>query len=218
MGFSGAVLAGGRSSRFGSNKADFIWHGQTLLEWAISSLAELDDVMIVGGAARDSLMPSAREVPMLTARDSLMPSAREVPMLTAREVPMLTARIIPDVQPFAGALHGLATALSQAKHPRVALMACDMPNLVPAYWQFLTSHSADVLIPKNPDGQLEPLAAIYSKNCLTTIQSALARDNLKLTGWWQDSNLIVRVIEWAELELLFSKHLFLNANHPEDLP
>jgi molybdenum cofactor guanylyltransferase len=181
-GFSGAVLSGGRSSRFGSSKAEFIWREKTLLEWALSSFYGLEDVMVIG-----------------QAKEAL-------------------ARVIADEQPFSGALYGLAKALESAKCPRVAVMACDMPYLSLAYWRFLEAFEADIVIPKNPIGQLEPLAAMYSKNCLGLIQGAFSRGELKLSGWWQSTSTVsVRVVEWTELEPFFSSDLFLNANYLEDL-
>ncbi len=124
------------------------------------------------------------------------------------------ARAIEDKKPFTGALYGLAIALEY----RVAVMACDMPNLSPAYWLFLRQFEADIVIPKNKNGQLEPLATIYSKNCLGSVQAALSRDKLKLTAWWQNTSVIsVRIVEWAELEPYFSSQLFLNANYLADL-
>ena len=45
----GAVLAGGQSSRFGSDKALALFEGRTLLDHAVAALAELcDAVMVVG--------------------------------------------------------------------------------------------------------------------------------------------------------------------------
>ncbi len=181
-GLSGAVLTGGRSSRFGSHKAEFIWQGRTLLEWALSSFSSLEDVLVIGQAVQTS------------------------------------ARVIKDKKPFAGALYGLATALESALSDRVAVMACDMPNLSAAYWQFLGQFEADIVIPKNKNEQLEPLAAIYSKNCLGLVQAALSREQLRLTAWWQNTDaLSVRIVESAELEPYFSSQLFLNANYQEDL-
>ena len=179
---SGAVLAGGRSSRFGSNKALYLWQTKTLLEWALSSFTNVEDVLVIGLAVQTS------------------------------------ARVIKDKKPFAGALYGLSAALEQALCFRVAVMACDMPNLSPIYWQFLGQFEADVVIPKNSNGQFEPLAAIYSKNCLGLVQTALSRDELQLTGWWQNTSVLsVRIVEWAELEPHFSSQLFLNANYLADL-
>jgi molybdenum cofactor guanylyltransferase len=175
MNLSAAVLAGGRSSRFGTDKAGFVWQGKTLLDWALSSFFGLTDVMIIGGSRAT----------------------------------------ITDTEPFLGALHGLQTALVHSKHPRVAVMACDMPNLTSGYWRMLEQFNADVVIPENADGQLEPLAAIYSRLCLPLVQSAIAKGDLKLTNWW--GNAKVRIVKWTELEAHFSTNIFLNANRLEDL-
>jgi molybdopterin-guanine dinucleotide biosynthesis protein A len=73
-----------------------------------------------------------------------------------------------------------------------------------------------------PKGFLEPLAAIYSKNCLEFVKAALENGNLKMTGWFEEahgnaSGLQIRVVKWAELEPHFKPNLFLNANTPDDL-
>ncbi|MFN3265436.1 MAG: molybdenum cofactor guanylyltransferase [Deinococcales bacterium] len=169
----GAVLAGGRSSRFGSDKAAYVWNGQTLLEWALAGLADFSPV-VIGGQSN------------------------------------------PDPTPFLGALYGLARALELGE--RIAATACDMPNLSVSYWHFLEQYNADVVIPKNQNGQLEPLAAIYSSRCLPVVQAALEQGRLQLSGWWQNSNLSVRVVPWADLEPHFGAGIFLNANRAEDLP
>ncbi len=45
--FSGAVLAGGKSSRFGEDKALYIYQGKTLMTWVIESLAEAHEIFAV---------------------------------------------------------------------------------------------------------------------------------------------------------------------------
>lgn len=47
-GTDGFVLAGGRSSRFGSDKFDHVVDGRTMGERAIEALSELDSVTVVG--------------------------------------------------------------------------------------------------------------------------------------------------------------------------
>ncbi len=45
----GAVLAGGRSSRFGGDKALAVWKGRTLLEHAVASLAPHVETVVICG-------------------------------------------------------------------------------------------------------------------------------------------------------------------------
>ncbi len=51
MNLSGAVLAGGRSSRFGADKALASWRGKTLLEHALAGLQGCEERFVVGGDA-----------------------------------------------------------------------------------------------------------------------------------------------------------------------
>ena len=46
---SGAVLAGGRSSRFKTDKALHVWRGKTLLEYALAALEGCAETFVVGG-------------------------------------------------------------------------------------------------------------------------------------------------------------------------
>ena len=181
---SGAILAGGRSSRFGRDKALEVWQGKTLLEHAANSLEGCTERFIVGG--------------------------------NPERYGFLEIPVHPDLEPFQGSLHGLARALELARHARVAVIACDIPNLTRNYWEFIANFVGDVVIPENSDGYLEPLAAMYSKNCLGYVKLALKTGNLKMTGWF-DNSLQIRVVKWLELEQQFKPNLFLNANTPQDL-
>jgi molybdenum cofactor guanylyltransferase len=187
---SGAVLAGGRSSRFGSNKALHVWQDKTLLEHALSGLEGCAERFVVGNFRRGD--PRGRPA----VSDEIT--------------------IHPDLEPFQGALFGLARALEVAQQPRVCITACDMPNLSSAYWASLAELEGEVIIPENNAGLLEPLGAIYARSCLEPIRSAIAQERLKLTGWLE--HVRVRVKPWRELESRFGAGLFLNVNRVTDLP
>jgi molybdenum cofactor guanylyltransferase len=47
MAFSAAILAGGRSSRFGLDKASYPFRGKPLLSWVLDSLQDADERFIV---------------------------------------------------------------------------------------------------------------------------------------------------------------------------
>lgn len=59
--YAGAVLAGGRARRFGSDKCAHRYRGATLLEHALSSLGEAEERMIVGAPERS--IPGVRWIP-----------------------------------------------------------------------------------------------------------------------------------------------------------
>ncbi len=192
---SGAILAGGRSSRFGRDKALEVWHEKTLLEHVSTALEGCDERFIVGG--------------------------------NLERYGFLNLPVHPDLELHQGSLYGLARALKLAKYPRVAVAACDTPNLTRNYWEFIANFSDfEVVIPENADGFLEPLAAIYRKKSLKQVKTALEVENLKMTGWFEQfigerahsrAPLQVRVVKWSELEPHFEANLFLNANTPSDL-
>ncbi len=181
---SGAILAGGRSSRFGRDKALEVWRGKMLLEHAASGLSDCAERFVVGGSHE--------------------------------QYGFLGLPVHPDPEAHHGSLYGLARALELAGHDRVAVTACDMPKLTPEFWNVLSSlEPADVVIPEGPDGDLEPLAAIYAKTCLGHVRNALEAKMLKMTGWF--GGLGVRVVPWAQLESRFGKDVFLNVNRLSDL-
>lgn len=62
----GAVLAGGRSTRFGSDKGRAVWHGRTLLDHACDALSRQCDLVVV--CAGNNLVPASNSSPVLPDR------------------------------------------------------------------------------------------------------------------------------------------------------
>lgn len=59
--YAGAVLAGGRGRRFGSDKCAHPYRGRTLLEHALDALSGAEERWLVGGPQRQ--LPGARWIP-----------------------------------------------------------------------------------------------------------------------------------------------------------
>lgn len=135
-------------------------------------------------------------------------------------------RVVADEYPNAGSLGGIATALRHARHDRVLVVACDMPELsfrlLGAMARLVTE--ADVVIPTTPAGRseqggactYETLHAIYRRSCLAPIEQRLADGRLKVVDFLDDVQ--VRVLDEAWLRE-YDPHLasFANVNTPEDL-
>jgi molybdopterin-guanine dinucleotide biosynthesis protein A len=51
MNFSGAVLAGGKSSRFGQNKALYVYQNKPLIQWVLDSLDQASERFIIANQA-----------------------------------------------------------------------------------------------------------------------------------------------------------------------
>lgn len=84
-----------------------------------------------------------------------------------------------------GPLAGIAAALAVTRSTWNLIVACDLPYLSGAWLGWLLSHamhsSAQVVIPQTEHG-LEPLAAVYRRECGTVIAAALKRGEGKVVA------------------------------------
>ena len=139
---SAIVLAGGRSRRFGRDKASADLLGLPLLQRVLDRLAGLvDDCVLVVRAEQ------------------------QLPALRASRF-----RVAEDLFPNAGPLGGLYTGLKVVAADHALTVACDMPFLEPGLLAELVrlgEHYAAV-IPVY-DGLPQPLCASYSKACLPVL-------------------------------------------------
>ena len=103
---TGIVLAGGRSSRFGSDKLVAELDGRPLLHHALEAVATVAAQIVV--VAAPGIEPS-------------------IPVDLASRV-----RVVHDPEPFGGPLVGLMAALSVVDRSIVLVVGGDMPQLVPA--------------------------------------------------------------------------------------
>ena len=124
------------------------------------------------------------------------------------------------MKPGRGALGGLYTALSAARHPLVGVVACDMPfvnaGLLEAERDIIAEGNWDVVIPDSGDG-LQPFHAVYRRQtCLPAISRAL-QDNLwKVDSWFNQVN--VRYLDKEKIvQYDPSLSCFFNINTSEDL-
>lgn len=162
-----AILAGGRSSRMGTDKAmlPLGQGGRPLLGWVIDAVHGLsDDLAII---------------------------ATDRPGYSRFGLP-----VIPDRFPGAAALGGIATALHHARHDACLVVSCDTPLLVPAMVRLLMQFAGDaeVVVPVvlDPDGQREwqPLCAVYAKGLLPRIEAAIALGQLRITDLFPGSKIV----------------------------
>ncbi len=127
---------------------------------------------------------------------------------------------IADRLPGTGALGGLYTALSAARYPYVAVVACDMPFASREIFAFelalIQEMESDAVIPRTEAGT-EPFHAIYRRdNCLPHIQAALEAGKRRVDAWF--SQVAIRYLGEEELIQYDPEQLaFLNINTPEEL-
>lgn len=181
---SGALLAGGRSSRFGQDKALYVYRGKPLAAWVLESFAAAD------GPFAERLVISSR------------PYDFGVP-------------VYPDIYP-GSSLGGLHAALTHATRDWVALAACDMPFLTPAYWRQLLAYrnGADAVVVEGPQGRLEPLAALYHRRLLPSAERRLQAGDFRIQALLAEAD--ARIVSSASLTV--GAEVLLNANRLGDLP
>lgn len=92
---TGIILAGGRSSRFGVDKASFVWRGRALIEHVRAALAPVcDRVLVVGGPQADlpDDAPGAGPVGALKTAFTRLPD--EALFVTGCDLPQLTPEVV----------------------------------------------------------------------------------------------------------------------------
>ena len=183
------VLAGGKSKRMGMDKRHLSVHGKPLLDRVTSVLLELFPEVLLVLAEED-----------ISKQDDRI-------------------RIVTDLVPGCAAVGGLYTGLYHSLHPRVFVVACDMPFINPAVIElFLQKADAtDIVLAQLVTG-LQPLHGLYSKHCLPFLKAMLDARNLRLQNIADQQGLAVHRIPEAEIKPLDPQLLsFLNLNSPADI-
>jgi molybdopterin-guanine dinucleotide biosynthesis protein A len=205
---AGFVLAGGRSSRMGTDKAFLEFKGQTLLDHALKTMADVcDPVAIVGDPAK-----FAKHEPEKHESEKSGSDRYESPKHRT---------VIADIFPGCGPLAGIHAALKHSTADLNLMLAVDLPFVSAALLTFLFEAAEDdnatdaiVTVPRAGKG-LQPLCAIYRRAFCTTAEQALLAGNYKIDGTF--SGLSVRVLETSELASAgFSEQSFFNLNTPQD--
>lgn len=130
---SAIVLAGGRSSRFGTDKLAVELHGEPLLHHAVGVVAGLCEEVLVVGA------PSGLTVAL-------------------PEDAGVHVEIVLDRERYEGPLVALVGAARRARHPRLLLVGGDMPTLqLPLLRRLLAWGDGNVGACLNVGGWTQPL-------------------------------------------------------------
>ena len=118
----------------------------------------------------------------------------------------------------AGPLVGIATALMTSQTEWSLILACDLPYLTCEWLNWLlayvTASDAQIVIPKTA-GRLEPLAALYRKECAEPVIATLRRGTRKVTEAIAALRLqVVGEEEWQQIDR--DGRVLRNMNTPQE--
>ena len=190
MDISCIILAGGKSLRLGRSKVlESIGNG-TLLEWVVSYLSSFSSEIIIVTATQQSTLPFI-------------------------SYPKL--RVVTDIYPGKGPLGGIYAGLTASNSFHNLVVACDMPFLNQALLGYMIQLSADFdVVIARLDDMIEPLHAIYSRDCLAAAEYLIKQGNLAVRELF--SLVKVRYVEAEEINRFDPGHLsFFNINTEADL-
>ena len=180
------VLAGGASRRMGRDKA----------------LLELDGVPMVVRMARLA-------EPHVASVRVVAPPERYA---------SLSLCVVADRWQGTGPLGGIATALGASSSQWNLILGCDLPYLTAEWLVWLIARalpsSAQAVVPELPQG-LEPLAAMYRKDCALAFSAALERGVRRVSEALKEI-FFERVTAGQWHEFASTDMLFENMNTPED--
>jgi molybdopterin-guanine dinucleotide biosynthesis protein A len=127
--------------------------------------------------------------------------------------------VLRDLIPDCGSLGGLYTGLKQAGTDWVFAVACDMPFLDPDTIRHFLTLKGDVdVVMANLQHGLQPMHALYHRNCLPLMERLIQAKDLKIHRLADHSALRVRLVTPNELALLDPEgRSFYNINTPADL-
>lgn len=187
MNTTGIILAGGKNSRMGINKAHLEIDGERLIDKTMNIYRQIFTEVII------------------VTNDPLS------------YLEFTDAAVVTDIYKEKGPLGGMYTGLFYSNNPYAFVSACDMPYLNKNFIDFLIEKEGkyDVIVPELPDGY-QPLHAIYSRNCLPSIKRLLLMDKLKITGFYRDMRVLTVPPEQI-LPFNKNGRLFHNLNTPQDI-
>jgi len=184
---AGFLLAGGMSTRMGSDKAFLIFDGQTLLDRALIVMQTVcNRVTVVGDPAKFAKYQAGSVIadifpgcgPLAGIHSALVHSVAEFNLMLAVDMPFVT--------------EGLLSFLFAAAEENAAVVTVPRVN-----------------------HRLQPLCAVYRRDFAAAAERALRAGNYKIDALF--SSVSTHVIEAAELAAAgFSARNFFNVNTPQD--
>lgn len=159
--FTGVVLAGGHSCRFGEeNKAVAVVEGTTFVERVVEAVHTV-----------------AGDAPVIGVKNDDQRTTIERGLVSG-----IAPTFAFDAASFEGPVSGLYGSLPEVDREWLFLTGCDMPRLSAPAIAWLANHlqttrpTPDALVPVHSDGDCEPLHAFYRRDAVAGVRSRLEAD------------------------------------------
>ncbi|HXH19508.1 MAG TPA: molybdenum cofactor guanylyltransferase [Chitinophagales bacterium] len=195
---TGFVLAGGKSKRFGGDKSRAVFCGKLLVARAAETLRTLcSKVYISGYSNLDGLEElSFKDVyPLPDRNDLLLPGDNKASLI------------------------GLTSALLFCQTAYAAILAVDLPFVTGRVFEILFEEigSFSASIPKDSEGRIQPLSAIYAVNDFRkTFLDSIRSNQLAIHRIVHEKN--VKKVSFEKFRKSgCSKYTFFNINTKSDL-
>jgi molybdopterin-guanine dinucleotide biosynthesis protein A len=202
-----AILVGGKSTRFGSDKGLFKFRGKPLISYQIETLSQLNyEIFIVTHSIKQTQNYLRNiDISKITA---FVIDNREMNDDKAIHTPMI-------------GLYSIFLELKNLKYQRVLTLSCDLPLVSKNVINYLIEQSKgfECCIPQWDNGFLEPLIAIYPvKKALYMAKKNIEKKAYKLTNlispkWKTNFVSIEQDLKSLDKNLL----TFTNINEQSDL-
>ena len=182
---SAIVLAGGFSSRMGMDKGLIQFRGKPMIQRSLEIVSEVADDIII--------------------------------IANKEGYEQFGYPVQRDILKEKGPIGGIHSGLTHSNTAHNLVLACDLPMLNADFLQYLLDQCSEedlIVVPRHGD-QLEPLCAIYHRDCLLLIEKAATSSDLSLHGFIQCNT--VKFIDIDENMPYYSPYLFRNVNTIEDL-
>jgi molybdopterin-guanine dinucleotide biosynthesis protein A len=200
-GIIGFVLAGGKSSRMGTDKATLSLDGRTLLETALTVVRSVTKEVFILGTRQLYGYYGAEVI------EDIFPGCGPLGGIHAA-----LSHVAQVVQPT-----GTESQPSTAKLSLI--LAVDTPFIVPEFLNFLAERaitSGAVVTTPEINAYTQPLCAVYSLDFLPIAEQALKAGNYKIVPLFPQGKTLV-ITESEVRRFAFPAEMFENLNTPEDL-
>ena len=169
------VLAGGRGRRMNADKARLPVPGGTLLERVLGQLApHFDEVLVSVSPGQKIGLGRMKKGRSWASADKAAPGGSGHRRALEPDRPNL--RIVEDERPDQGPMAGVLAGLKAAGNAVCAVVACDIPDVDMGLLRRLVGAAAhaEIAVPVTPEGDFEPLFAVYQKAVVPRIEKLLS--------------------------------------------